>query len=49
MGICSDKIFKSFTKLFSASEMAADKLKMKNCRREDKDENENLSILLKVP
>ena len=49
MGICSDNIFKSLRKLFSASEMVADKLKMKKHMREDKDEKKKQSIVLKVP
>lgn len=49
MGICSDNIFKSLRKLFSASEMVADELKMKKGGREDKDEKRKQSIVLKVP
>ncbi|PKU45862.1 rna-directed dna polymerase from mobile element jockey-like [Limosa lapponica baueri] len=43
-----DNICKSLGKMFIASEMVADKLKMKKGRREDKNENKNQSIVLKM-
>lgn len=42
-------MFKSLKKFFSALEMFAEKQKTKKGRREGKDDNKKLSIVLKVP